>query len=174
MDERFLAGDVVELKSGVRQWIELACDEHEGRVYFQDMPDSSTEAKRVALLQRPDPSRRLAMLHYTATDFLRPHTARVALAKQQLAELDANGQPRLRLRYGDEVAADDTPPADRMLKWFAAAHLKSPLREVSEVFQGMAFWVAENVPAGPERTVALRKLLEAKDAAVRGTVHPGG
>lgn len=30
------------------------------------------------------------------------------------------------------------------------------------------------VQSGPERTVALRKLLEAKDAAVRATAQPGG
>lgn len=30
------------------------------------------------------------------------------------------------------------------------------------------------IPGGPERTVALRKLLESKDAAVRATLNPGG
>ena len=38
----------------------------------------------------------------------------------------------------------------------------------------LAFTIEGTVPPGPERTVALRKLLEAKDAAVRAVVFPGG
>ncbi len=34
--------------------------------------------------------------------------------------------------------------------------------------------IVETIDAGPERTVALRKLLEAKDAAVRAKLNPGG
>ena len=33
-----------------------------------------------------------------------------------------------------------------------------------------AWQIVENLPRNPERTVALRKLLEAKDAAVRAAV----
>ncbi len=65
-------------------------------------------------------------------------------------------------------------PEDRMLKWFAYAHLPDKLRDVSAPFHGLACMLIEYVPAGPERTVALRKLLESKDAAVRAAVHPGG
>jgi hypothetical protein len=32
---------------------------------------------------------------------------------------------------------------------------------------GIANWMVETLPRNPERSVALRKLLEAKDAAVR-------
>jgi hypothetical protein len=42
---------------------------------------------------------------------------------------------------------------ERMLKWFEYGHSCDP---------------------GPERSVALRKLLEAKDAAVRAKLNPGG
>lgn len=38
----------------------------------------------------------------------------------------------------------------------------------------LAEGICEFVPSGPERTVALRKLLESKDAAVRASVFPGG
>lgn len=63
---------------------------------------------------------------------------------------------------------------ERMLKWFAFDHLPEPLKEVSFHFSGLAHDVCRLVEPGPERTVALRKLLEAKDAAVRARLNPGG
>ena len=63
---------------------------------------------------------------------------------------------------------------DTMLKWFACGHLPSHLQEVSSKFKDVANYIVLIIPEGPERTVALRKLLEAKDAAVRSVVHPGG
>jgi hypothetical protein len=56
---------------------------------------------------------------------------------------------------------------ERMLKFFAYEHLRADLQEVSIPFCELAHHIVEIVPDGPERTVALRKLLEAKDAAVR-------
>lgn len=61
---------------------------------------------------------------------------------------------------------------ERMLKLFAYTHLRDDLQEVSKPFFDLAHRLANTVPAGPERTVALRKLLEAKDAAVRAVVFP--
>ena len=63
---------------------------------------------------------------------------------------------------------------DRMLKFFDYVHLREPLQKVSSRFHDLAHSICETVEPGPERTVALRKLLEAKDAAVRAVVHPGG
>ena len=63
---------------------------------------------------------------------------------------------------------------DRMIKWFAFAHLPEHLQVVSSTFYEAAMKLCGVVEAGPERTVALRKLLEAKDAAVRAKLHPGG
>lgn len=63
---------------------------------------------------------------------------------------------------------------DRMLKWFAYSHLPEHLQEVSKPFAELASSLCVTVEAGPERTVALRKLLEAKDAAVRAKLNPGG
>ncbi len=68
----------------------------------------------------------------------------------------------------------DTPGEDRMMKWFAFEHLPPHLRTVSSSFHGLATDIITNLKPGPERTAALRKLLEAKDAAVRAAVHPGG
>ena len=63
---------------------------------------------------------------------------------------------------------------DRMLKWFVFDHLPEPLKEVSFHFSEVARTVCMLCEPGPERTVALRKLLEAKDAAVRAKLHAGG
>ncbi len=62
----------------------------------------------------------------------------------------------------------------RMWKWFEFQHLPEHLQTISEPFASLADFVIKNVPPGEEQTVALRKLLEAKDAAVRACVHPGG
>lgn len=78
-------------------------------------------------------------------------------------------------RLNDAVSASPKPlQEDRMLKWFAFEHLPPHLREVSMHFYELAQRVVLLCEPGPERTVALRCLLEAKDAAVRSKVHPGG
>lgn len=61
------------------------------------------------------------------------------------------------------------PTTKHVLQFFTYEHLKSPLREVSQKFAELAQEVAEG-PQNPETTVALRKLLEAKDCAVRAYV----
>ena len=64
--------------------------------------------------------------------------------------------------------------SERMLKWFEYKHLSEGLREVSQTFSEQADYICEEIEPGPERTTALRKLLESKDAAVRAKLHPGG
>lgn len=55
-----------------------------------------------------------------------------------------------------------------MLRYFAYEHLRDEgLRTVSRQFAALADRVVELLPRSPERTIALRKLLESKDAAVR-------
>lgn len=63
---------------------------------------------------------------------------------------------------------------ERMLKWFAYEHLPEHLKVVSIKFYEVACSLCALTEPGPERTVALRKLLEAKDAAVRAKLNPGG
>lgn len=65
-------------------------------------------------------------------------------------------------------------PEDRMLQWFKFDHLPPHLKEISSHFCELARVTCMICKPGPERTVALRKLLEAKDAAVRAVVVPGG
>lgn len=60
---------------------------------------------------------------------------------------------------------------DRMLQFFECAHLPPHLQRVSAPFGILAQQVAGILPQNPERTVALRKLLEAKDCAVRALLY---
>ena len=56
---------------------------------------------------------------------------------------------------------------EHIMQFFAYEHLPIHLQAVSEPFSKMAWEIMGNLPRNPERTVALRKLLESKDAAVR-------
>lgn len=56
---------------------------------------------------------------------------------------------------------------EHILQFFTYAHLPEHLQAVSKPFAEMAHKLLETLPRNPERTVALRKLLEGKDAAVR-------
>jgi len=56
---------------------------------------------------------------------------------------------------------------DRMLQFFVYEHLPPHLQAVSKPFGDLARHIVETLPSNAERTAALRKLLEAKDCAVR-------
>jgi hypothetical protein len=71
------------------------------------------------------------------------------------------------------LCVDIVPAAERLLKFFAYDHLRADLQQHSARFAQLARHIARTIPAGPERTVALRKLLEAKDAAVRAVAFSG-
>ena len=60
---------------------------------------------------------------------------------------------------------------DRMLQFFAYEHLPPHLQEHSKPFSDLAKLIVDTLPSNPERTVALRKLLEAKDCAVRARLY---
>lgn len=77
----------------------------------------------------------------------------------------------------DLVCAEDGAPmvtlhfaVTHVLQFFAWHHLPEPLQLVSRPFGELANQVAVRAPSSPETTVALRKLLEAKDAAVRAAL----
>lgn len=61
---------------------------------------------------------------------------------------------------------------DPILHFFHFAHLPAALQAASKPFCALALHIVETLPRNAERTVALRKLLEAKDAAVRANVGP--
>lgn len=60
---------------------------------------------------------------------------------------------------------------NKMMQFFAYDHLKEPLKSVSKKFGDLAKEMDEYLPENPEKTVALRKLLEAKDCAVRAVFY---
>lgn len=64
------------------------------------------------------------------------------------------------------------PAISHVLRFFAFDHLPQHLKEVSMPFAILARQVAERAPDSQETTVALRKLLESKDAAVRSVIPP--
>jgi hypothetical protein len=57
-----------------------------------------------------------------------------------------------------------------MMQFFAYDHLPKHLQGISELFHHLATTLVIQLPRNPERTVALRKLLEAKDCAVRAVI----
>lgn len=71
----------------------------------------------------------------------------------------------------DEITPEDVA-AEPMLRFFGWAHLPPELQEKSAPYGRLALHVARTTPRNPERTVALRKLLEAKDAGVRAHLPP--
>jgi len=66
------------------------------------------------------------------------------------------------------------PSAAHLLQFFAYAHLPSDLQDFSRVFAKLAHAIDQRVEDGPEKTAALRKLLESKDAAVRAMLSRSG
>lgn len=61
-------------------------------------------------------------------------------------------------------------PDDPILQFFQYNHLPESLRSISRPFGALANNLVVTLPRNAERTVALRKLLEAKDAAVRASM----
>lgn len=64
------------------------------------------------------------------------------------------------------------PGIRHLLRFFEYDHLPETLQEVAEPFKDLAELVAEQ-SSNPETTMALRKLLEAKDCAVRAVLCEG-
>lgn len=63
------------------------------------------------------------------------------------------------------------PETARLLSYFAFDHLPEDLQAISRAFHDLAHLLVEDLGlTGPETTVALRKLLEGKDAAVRAAL----
>lgn len=60
---------------------------------------------------------------------------------------------------------------DRLMQFFAYSHLPPHLQEISKPFGDLAQQIVDTLPANAERTVGLRKLLEAKDCIVRAKLY---
>lgn len=59
---------------------------------------------------------------------------------------------------------------DPLLQYFTWKHLPKELQSYSKPFAILAATIIRSLPRCPERTAALRKLLEAKDCAVRSAL----
>lgn len=59
---------------------------------------------------------------------------------------------------------------ETIMQFFKFSHLPAHMQQTSALFSNLANELIATVPQNPERTVALRKLLEAKDAAVRARI----
>lgn len=59
---------------------------------------------------------------------------------------------------------------DYLLQFFKYEHLPAHLQVVSKPFGELAEKLSKELPSNPEKTTALRKLLEAKDCAVRAVL----
>lgn len=64
--------------------------------------------------------------------------------------------------------------SEPMKQFFAYEHLPSHLQEHSKPFSELADHLIETLPRNPERSAALRKLLEAKDCALRAKIYKEG
>ncbi|WP_435109940.1 hypothetical protein [Nocardiopsis synnemataformans] len=65
-------------------------------------------------------------------------------------------------------------PTNDMLRFFRYDHLPEHLQDVSARFADLAHWIHHALPPGAETTTALRKVLEAKDCAVRAELPVDG
>jgi len=61
----------------------------------------------------------------------------------------------------------------QLLEFFTYAHLPAHLQKVSKPFCDLAHHICHEVPVNAEQEMALRKLLEAKDCAVRAVIMKG-
>ncbi len=68
------------------------------------------------------------------------------------------------------MSAPRHPGTTHLLSLFAYDHLPPALQLVSRQFAALADTLVTNLNDGPELTTALRKLVEAKDCAVRQAV----
>jgi hypothetical protein len=62
------------------------------------------------------------------------------------------------------------PTHEPIMQFFEFGHLPNELQLVSSRFHRLALELMATLPRNAERSTALRKLLEAKDAAVRASI----
>lgn len=62
------------------------------------------------------------------------------------------------------------PSVSHLLQYFYNEHLPAHLQAVSKPVGDLAYQMADGLPANPETTEGLRKLLEAKDCFVRAAL----
>lgn len=110
---------------------------------------------------------RLQKAHPEATEFrIKTIEEEKAAVEQALNEKDRALHAEIDRRQEETFIAQD-----RMLQFFVYGHLPAHLQDISRPFRDLAANIVNKLPSNPERTVALRKLLEAKDCAVRALLY---
>lgn len=79
------------------------------------------------------------------------------------------GQNTLTKQTSSSEGVMQSPPPHYLLQFFKWEHLPEPLQTVSKPFRQLALTI-DHMPDTPEKTAALRKLLESKDCAVRAAI----
>lgn len=80
-------------------------------------------------------------------------------------------KPRIFQDYVEKEVAFETPTPEGIIQYFDFEHLENAeAARVSSAFYQVARFVDDTLDSGPEKSTALRKLLEAKDAAVRSAI----
>ena len=69
------------------------------------------------------------------------------------------------------VETAEVEPNERILRWFDTRRLPDSMACMMEPFGELATHIAHVMHPSAERTVALRKLLESRDAAVRACLE---
>lgn len=94
----------------------------------------------------------------------------IATASENTPDAAADLKTQVQTNEMTPDLAKATKPQDAIMKFFEYGHLPDALKEVSRPWCELANHVATTIPPCAERTVALRKLLEGKDAAVRAAL----
>lgn len=81
--------------------------------------------------------------------------------QQAVADQRSDVKPLFRETAKEQAATEP------LLRFFRFEHLPESLQEISRPYSILASLLLDTVPRSAERTVALRKLLESKDCAVR-------
>lgn len=83
-------------------------------------------------------------------------------------ETEEERNERMKREHEQQVAMlDEAERTEPLLQYFKHAHLPPHLAAVSAPFADLAHTLVRKLPRSAERTVAVRKLLESKDCAVR-------
>ena len=107
-----------------------------------------------------------------ASTFVSAHKGEPVVLESEHGNGDYRGD--LHILVLEAGIPDLHPAVMQVLGHFSYDHLRHGyLKEVSKVFAEVACHLVKVTPSGPEVTVGLRKLLEAKDCFVRANVKPG-
>lgn len=81
-------------------------------------------------------------------------------------------EPKINGQAIKKVVIDEAAriPQEHLLQFFEYGHLPAHMQDTSRLFHDLAHSLIASLPRNPERTMALRRLLEAKDCAVRAKI----